>query len=222
MSISHRFNVITNSPSSSQVMNVGTSHGCYYVIFWVDNGVRRNENGDPGDLELGDVVPVIHGTLSLEMILNCLTKHDCTFVPCSYWRTRYCWDCGIIRGLAFKRKWQAKGKSLGKTYDGPNIVSGSIVQDCWEKFSRYFDVHLKEVKLKEGYYVMDPIKAIEMVDENIKIHLKKNLLDRISSISIGLSNVQPSESPCLPVLFIRTSQSRQHDKSESVSYCLTD
>ncbi|GJZ81798.1 putative ribonuclease H-like domain-containing protein [Tanacetum coccineum] len=44
----------------------------------------------------------------------------------------------------------------------------------------------------------------------------------ISSISIGSSNVQPSESPYLPVLFIGTSQSRQHDKSESVSYCLTD
>ncbi|GJR75512.1 hypothetical protein Tco_0087877 [Tanacetum coccineum] len=38
---------------------------------------------------------------------------------------------------------------------------------------------------------------------------------RISSISIGSSNVNPSESPYLPVLFIGTSQSRQHDKSES-------
>jgi glutamate decarboxylase len=25
---------------------------------------------------------------------------------------------------------------------------------------------LKEVKLTEGYYVMDPLKAVEMVDEN--------------------------------------------------------
>ncbi|GJW70933.1 reverse transcriptase domain-containing protein [Tanacetum coccineum] len=39
--------------------------------------------------------------------------------------------------------------------------------------------------------------------------------NRISSISIGSSNVQPSESPYLPVPFIGTSQSRQHDKSES-------
>ncbi|GKD84443.1 hypothetical protein Tco_1355597, partial [Tanacetum coccineum] len=38
---------------------------------------------------------------------------------------------------------------------------------------------------------------------------------KISSISIGSSDVQPSESPYLPVLFIGTSQSRQHDKSES-------
>jgi glutamate decarboxylase len=27
-------------------------------------------------------------------------------------------------------------------------------------------VELKEVKLREGYYVMDPEKAVEMVDEN--------------------------------------------------------
>ncbi|GJT13520.1 hypothetical protein Tco_0860562 [Tanacetum coccineum] len=40
---------------------------------------------------------------------------------------------------------------------------------------------------------------------------------RISSISISSSNVQPSESPYLPILFIGTSQSRQHDKSELVS-----
>ncbi|GKC27047.1 glutamate decarboxylase [Tanacetum coccineum] len=72
----------------------------------------------------------------------------------------------MLAGLAFKRKWQAKRKSLGKTYDRPNIVTGSNVQVCWEKFARYFEVDLKEVKLKEGYYVMDPVKAVEMVDEN--------------------------------------------------------
>ncbi|KAJ0086962.1 hypothetical protein Patl1_07497 [Pistacia atlantica] len=40
------------------------------------------------------------------------------------------------------------------------------VQVCWEKFARYFEVELKEVKLRDGYYVMDPQKAVEMVDEN--------------------------------------------------------
>ncbi|RZR97240.1 hypothetical protein BHM03_00026377 [Ensete ventricosum] len=37
---------------------------------------------------------------------------------------------------------------------------------CWEKFARYFEVELKEVKLRDGYYVMDPKKAVELVDEN--------------------------------------------------------
>ncbi|KAL6187172.1 hypothetical protein ACLB2K_043287 [Fragaria x ananassa] len=33
-------------------------------------------------------------------------------------------------------------------------------------FKRYFEVELKEVKVREDYYVMDPAKAVEMVDEN--------------------------------------------------------
>eukprot|EP01018_Ginkgo_biloba_P028560 Gb_41109 [translate_table: standard] len=72
----------------------------------------------------------------------------------------------MLAGLAFKRKWQNKRKAEGKPYDKPNIVTGANVQVCWEKFARYFEVELKEVKLREDYYVMDPAKAVEMVDEN--------------------------------------------------------
>ncbi|KAK1287031.1 Glutamate decarboxylase 1 [Acorus calamus] len=72
----------------------------------------------------------------------------------------------MLAGLAFKRKWQNKRKAEGKPYDKPNIVTGANVQVCWEKFARYFEVELKEVKLRDGYYVMDPVKAVEMVDEN--------------------------------------------------------
>jgi glutamate decarboxylase len=72
----------------------------------------------------------------------------------------------MLAGLAFKRKWQEKRRAEGKPTDKPNIVTGANVQVCWEKFARYFEVELKEVKLKEGYYVMDPVKAAEMVDEN--------------------------------------------------------
>ncbi|CAO2831112.1 unnamed protein product [Amaranthus hypochondriacus] len=72
----------------------------------------------------------------------------------------------MLAGLAFKRRWQNKRKAQCLPYDKPNIVTGANVQVCWEKFARYFEVELKEVKLTEGYYVMDPVKAVEMVDEN--------------------------------------------------------
>ncbi|KAG6492548.1 hypothetical protein ZIOFF_047511 [Zingiber officinale] len=72
----------------------------------------------------------------------------------------------MLAGLAFKRKWQNKRKAEGKPCDKPNIVTGANVQVCWEKFARYFEVELKEVKLSDGYYVMDPHKAVELVDEN--------------------------------------------------------
>ncbi|XP_028784705.1 glutamate decarboxylase 1-like [Neltuma alba] len=72
----------------------------------------------------------------------------------------------MLAGLAFKRKWQNRRKAEGKPIDKPNIVTGANVQVCWEKFARYFEVELKEVKLREDYFVMDPEKAVEMVDEN--------------------------------------------------------
>ncbi|KAK4371830.1 hypothetical protein RND71_007214 [Anisodus tanguticus] len=72
----------------------------------------------------------------------------------------------MLAGLAFKRNWQNKRKAEGKPHDKPNIVTGANVQVCWEKFANYFEVELKEVKLREGYYVMDPVQAAEMVDEN--------------------------------------------------------
>ncbi|KAL5995458.1 hypothetical protein ACLOJK_025520 [Asimina triloba] len=72
----------------------------------------------------------------------------------------------MLAGLAFKRRWQNRRRAEGKPCDKPNIVTGANVQVCWEKFARYFEVELKEVKLREGYYVMDPAKAVEMVDEN--------------------------------------------------------
>lgn len=37
---------------------------------------------------------------------------------------------------------------------------------CWEKFARYFEVELRDVKLRDDYYVMDPVKAVELCDEN--------------------------------------------------------
>ncbi|XP_021776217.1 glutamate decarboxylase-like [Chenopodium quinoa] len=72
----------------------------------------------------------------------------------------------MLAGLAFKRRWQNKRRAAGLPIDKPNIVTGANVQVCWEKFARYFEVELKEVKLSDGYYVMDPEKAVEMVDEN--------------------------------------------------------
>ncbi|KFK33415.1 hypothetical protein AALP_AA5G009800 [Arabis alpina] len=72
----------------------------------------------------------------------------------------------MLAGLAMKRLWQNKRKILGLSYDKPNIVTGANVQVCWKKFATYFEVELKEVKLREGYYVMDPEIAVEMVDEN--------------------------------------------------------
>ncbi|XP_051117995.1 glutamate decarboxylase 4-like [Andrographis paniculata] len=72
----------------------------------------------------------------------------------------------MLAGLAFKRKWLNKMKALGKPYDKPNIVAGANIHVCWLKFARYFDVDLRLVNLWQGHYVIDPHKAVAMVDQN--------------------------------------------------------
>ncbi|XP_078432989.1 glutamate decarboxylase-like [Wolffia australiana] len=72
----------------------------------------------------------------------------------------------MLAGLAFKTRWQKKRRAQGRSILSPNIVIGANLQVCWEKFARYFEVELKEVKLVEGCYVMDPAKAVEMVDDD--------------------------------------------------------
>ncbi|GKB49966.1 glutamate decarboxylase [Tanacetum coccineum] len=55
---------------------------------------------------------------------------------------------------------------LALVWEKPRQPPLGTEEVCWENFAIYFDLYLKEVKLKEVHYVMDPIKIVEMVDEN--------------------------------------------------------
>jgi glutamate decarboxylase len=72
----------------------------------------------------------------------------------------------MLAGLAMKRKWQLQRKAARKPHDKPNFVAGANVHVVWEKFASYFEVELRSVNLREDYYVMDPERAVELVDEN--------------------------------------------------------
>lgn len=72
----------------------------------------------------------------------------------------------MLAVLAMKKLWVNKRKAEGKPYDKPNIVMNSAVQVCWEKAARYFDVEEKYVYCTEKRYVIDPVQAVDLVDEN--------------------------------------------------------
>lgn len=72
----------------------------------------------------------------------------------------------MLAGLAAKRKWKNERMAAGKPYDKPNFVCGANVHVVWEKFASYFEVEIRDVKLREDFYIMDPVKAVELVDEN--------------------------------------------------------
>jgi glutamate decarboxylase len=72
----------------------------------------------------------------------------------------------MLGTLAMKRRWQNKRKAEGKPFDKPNIVMNSAVQVCWEKAARYFDVEERYSFCTDTRYVIDPVEAVNLVDEN--------------------------------------------------------
>ncbi|KAI2694950.1 hypothetical protein CBS147332_9499 [Penicillium roqueforti] len=68
--------------------------------------------------------------------------------------------------LAMKKRWQINRQTQGKDASNPNIIMSSGVQVCWEKATRYFDITEKLVPCTETRYVIDPVQAVDMVDEN--------------------------------------------------------
>ncbi|KAI9820520.1 MAG: hypothetical protein M1832_003711 [Thelocarpon impressellum] len=72
----------------------------------------------------------------------------------------------MLGTLAMKKRWQKRRQAEGKPYDRPNIVMNSAVQVCWEKAARYFEVEERYVFCTNKRYVIDPVHAVELVDEH--------------------------------------------------------
>jgi glutamate decarboxylase len=75
-------------------------------------------------------------------------------------------EAAMLGGLALKRRWQEARRAAGKPADRPNIVYGSNVQVCWEKFARYWDVEPREVPMEGQRFQIDPKAAAALCDEN--------------------------------------------------------
>jgi glutamate decarboxylase len=72
----------------------------------------------------------------------------------------------MLGGMALLWRWRARRKAAGQDIQRPNMVMGSNVQVCWEKFCRYWDVEPRYVPLVPGRYHLGPHEAAAMCDEN--------------------------------------------------------
>jgi glutamate decarboxylase len=72
----------------------------------------------------------------------------------------------MLAVLAMKKRWENNRKAEGKVSSKPNIIMSTGVQLCWKKASKYFDLEEKLVPCTETRYVIDPIRAVDLVDEN--------------------------------------------------------
>ena len=72
----------------------------------------------------------------------------------------------MLGGLALKWRWRERMRAAGKPTDRPNMVMGSNVQVCWEKFCRYWDVEPRLVPMEGDTFHLTPERAIAHCDEN--------------------------------------------------------
>jgi glutamate decarboxylase len=72
----------------------------------------------------------------------------------------------MLGGLALKWKWRQRRQAAGLPADRPNLVMGTNVQVCWEKFCRYFDVEPRYVPVGPVVPHLTAKSIPEHCDEN--------------------------------------------------------
>jgi glutamate decarboxylase len=72
----------------------------------------------------------------------------------------------MLGGMSLLWRWRAKRKAAGKDIARPNLVLGTNVQVCWEKFCKYWDVEPNYVPLEKGEYHLSAERAAAACDEN--------------------------------------------------------
>jgi glutamate decarboxylase len=75
-------------------------------------------------------------------------------------------EAAMLSGMALKWRWRKRMEAAGKAADRPNLVMGSNVQVCWEKFCRYWEVEPRLVPMEGETYHLTADRAVAHCDEN--------------------------------------------------------
>ena len=72
----------------------------------------------------------------------------------------------MLGGMALLWRWRAQRRAAGLDASRPNLVMGSNVQVCWEKFCRYWQVEPRLVPMAPGRLHLTGPTAAAQCDEN--------------------------------------------------------
>jgi glutamate decarboxylase len=75
-------------------------------------------------------------------------------------------EAGMLGGMALLWRWRARRKAAALDATRPNLVMGSNVQVCWEKFCRYWQVEPRYVPMVPGRLHLRGAEAAAKCDEN--------------------------------------------------------
>ena len=72
----------------------------------------------------------------------------------------------MLGGMALLWRWRERRRLVKAATDRPNLVMGTNVQVCWEKFCRYWQVEPRMVPMVPGRYHLTGPEAAARCDEN--------------------------------------------------------
>jgi len=72
----------------------------------------------------------------------------------------------MLGGMALLWRWRERRKAAGAPAAAPNLVMGSNVQVCWDKFCRYWQVEPRLVPMEPGRLHLRGPEAAAQCDEN--------------------------------------------------------
>jgi glutamate decarboxylase len=75
-------------------------------------------------------------------------------------------EAAMLAGMALKWRWRERMRTAGRPADRPNLVMGSNVQVCWEKFCRYWEVEPRLVPMEGDTFHLTAERAVAHCDEN--------------------------------------------------------
>jgi glutamate decarboxylase len=71
----------------------------------------------------------------------------------------------MLGGLSMKWRWRKKRRKAGLSVATPNLICGPV-HVCWQKFSRFFDVELRQIPCEGNRLMISPAEVIKRCDEN--------------------------------------------------------
>ena len=111
----------------------------------------------------------------------------------------------MLGGMALLWRWRARRQAAGQDTARPNLVMGSNVQVCWEKFCRYWQVEPRFVPMVPGRLHLSGAEAAAKCDENTigVVAIMGSTMDGsyepVLEISQALDQVQTEQGHDVPI-----------------------
>ncbi len=111
----------------------------------------------------------------------------------------------MLGGMALLWRWRKARRAAGQDATKPNLVMGTNVQVCWEKFCRYWEVEPRMVPMELGRLHLTGAAAAPRCDENtigvvaILGSTMDGSFEPVKEISDALDHLQRSQGHDVPI-----------------------